>query len=301
VSDPILVTGSHRSGTTWVGRMLALDPNLVYVHEPFNPEAKTRSMRTPPPEWFQHVTAENEAAFFAPMREVIELRHPASSRRAGGGVLGRLRRRRALIKDPIAVMSAEWLADRFGTQNVILIRHPAAFASSLARLGWTFDFGHWVRQPLLLRDLLAPYEAEIRSYAEQPRDIVDQAILLWNAIHHVIAGYRARHPDWFFVRHEDLAEAPVEGFRALFDGLGLRWTPSVAATVRASSSDDRPGDVPVEERNVVVRDSRRARWAWASRLSPEDQTRVREGTAAVAAAFYDESDWSPTLPQPPES
>ena len=38
VSDkPILVTGAHRSGTTWVGKMLALAPGVAYVHEPFNP------------------------------------------------------------------------------------------------------------------------------------------------------------------------------------------------------------------------------------------------------------------------
>jgi hypothetical protein len=34
---PILVTGAHRSGTTWVGRMLALVPGVEYIHEPFNP------------------------------------------------------------------------------------------------------------------------------------------------------------------------------------------------------------------------------------------------------------------------
>src|SRR5690606_21198944 len=35
-SRGILVTGSPRSGTTWVGRMLATDPRLTYFHEPFN-------------------------------------------------------------------------------------------------------------------------------------------------------------------------------------------------------------------------------------------------------------------------
>ena len=36
-AKPILVTGAHRSGTTWVGKMLALAPGVGYVHEPFNP------------------------------------------------------------------------------------------------------------------------------------------------------------------------------------------------------------------------------------------------------------------------
>ena len=34
---PILVTGAHRSGTTWIGKMLALAPGVGYIHEPFSP------------------------------------------------------------------------------------------------------------------------------------------------------------------------------------------------------------------------------------------------------------------------
>ena len=33
---PILVTGSHRSGTTWVGKTIALSPSVTYIGEPFN-------------------------------------------------------------------------------------------------------------------------------------------------------------------------------------------------------------------------------------------------------------------------
>ena len=35
-TKPILVTGSHRSGTTWVGKMLAATGSVGYIHEPFN-------------------------------------------------------------------------------------------------------------------------------------------------------------------------------------------------------------------------------------------------------------------------
>jgi hypothetical protein len=32
--SPVLVTGIHRSGTTWVGKMLAAAPGVVYINEP---------------------------------------------------------------------------------------------------------------------------------------------------------------------------------------------------------------------------------------------------------------------------
>ena len=33
-ASPILVTGSHRSGSTWVGKMLSVAPHVAYIHEP---------------------------------------------------------------------------------------------------------------------------------------------------------------------------------------------------------------------------------------------------------------------------
>src|SRR5207302_7782755 len=37
LTAPILVTGAIRTGTTWVGEVLARNPELEYVWEPYNP------------------------------------------------------------------------------------------------------------------------------------------------------------------------------------------------------------------------------------------------------------------------
>ena len=36
--QPVLISGSHRSGTTWVGMILDKAPGTFYIHEPFNPK-----------------------------------------------------------------------------------------------------------------------------------------------------------------------------------------------------------------------------------------------------------------------
>lgn len=33
---PILITGAHRSGTTWLGKIVSLSNGVRYIHEPFN-------------------------------------------------------------------------------------------------------------------------------------------------------------------------------------------------------------------------------------------------------------------------
>ena len=108
----------------------------------------------------------------------------------------RNRRRRAvpLLKDPIAVFSAEWLADTFSARPVLLVRHPAAFAASIKRLRLRHPFGDFLAQPLMMRDWLSPYAAELERFAAREQEIVDQAILLWNVIHHALADIRGAPP-----------------------------------------------------------------------------------------------------------
>jgi hypothetical protein len=101
---------------------------------------------------------------------------------------------RPLIEDPIALFSSEWLAERFDMHVVVVIRHPAAFVSSITRLGWRHPLAHFLEQPLLMRDVLAPFTDAIRGAARRTPDLVDEAALLWRIIHHAIARFRERHP-----------------------------------------------------------------------------------------------------------
>jgi hypothetical protein len=188
----VLVTGSHRSGTTWVGRMLALPESVCYVDEPFNVDRRSRWFRTPFDLWFTYVTRENEGSYYRTIERVVGLRYDwryglqncrslADLRRVARDSARLLQRRWSgqvpLIKDPIAVLSSEWLHERFGVQVVVMIRHPAAFAGSLKTKGWKYPFSHFLRQPLLMADHLGPFEAELREFVEHERDVVDQAAL----------------------------------------------------------------------------------------------------------------------------
>lgn len=255
---PILVTGSHRSGTTWVGRMLSAEPTVAYIHEPFNVDwcrpgiCGARLSRL-----YTYITDENGPEYYTGIRDTLafrynlsgELRALRSPRDAARLVrdharfsLYRLRRLRPLIKDPFAVFSTEWLASRFGMEIVVLIRHPAAFVSSLKRLGWRFQFSHLLEQPLLMRDYLLPFESELREYAEREHDLVDQASLIWRVVYHAVARLREKHDDWHFIRHEDLSRAPMQGFESLFEGLGLGFSDRTRKAIEDSTDAGNPSD-----------------------------------------------------------
>lgn len=256
---PILVTGAPRSGSTWVGNVLSLDPRSGYIHEPFNKNSPDGRCRARFAHGFTYVTEENEAGYLAPLADTLawkyspgaELRRisnpPVRPRKvAVPRDLARLARdfsyfeymrrrgQRVILKDPLALFSANWLARRFGARVVVVIRHPAAFVASLRAAGWDrVRFEIFQNQARLMQDRLAPYrDAVARAVTERP-DGIEAGALHWNLMHHHIDRLRAEHPDWIFVRHEDLSRDPVRGFEDLFPAARPRFLPRCAAESRA--------------------------------------------------------------------
>ncbi|MCP3919069.1 MAG: sulfotransferase [bacterium] len=303
---PILITGSHRSGSTWVGRTLAQVPEVAFINEPFHPCHRPGVCSARFVRWYQYITEENEAQWKRAFERTMvfdyavaeEVKHLGSLRDAGRLVrdwtrfLGwRARSARPLLKDPIAFFSAPWLARTFECEVVVLVRHPAAFASSLKRLDWHFDFENWLAQPLLMRDWLHPWESEIHDFASEPRDVIDQAALMWNVIHGVAAMYHDKYPDWRFVRHEDLSLDPIDGFRDLYTSLNIEFTEDVERTLEHQTSSANPAEAPSGTTHALVRDSRANVSNWKQRLTSDEVRRLRAAVAEASAPWYDEAWW----------
>jgi hypothetical protein len=232
--------------------MLALAPGVAYIHEPFNPRTSAGISPAPFDRYFTVVTAENEERYLPGLERTLAFRYDLGSQlgsqhaprdlaRAGRdfarSLPPRLSRARPLVKDPIALLSAEWLADRFGMEVVVLVRHPAAFAASLKRLGWSHDFGSFVVDGRL-PEAVRKYEAEIREQSQRPGDVFAQASLLWRILYGAVEGYRARHPEWTYLRHEDASADPLGTFELLYSKLGLELAPGAA---RDRAGDQRLG------------------------------------------------------------
>ncbi len=303
---PILVTGAHRSGTTWVGKMLALHPRLGYVSEPLNLWHRRGVLRVPVKHWYQFICNENEAEYLEAFQELLvwryhlgcELRSLLSKkdvarmmRDVGIFLRGRLLRQRPLLKDPFAVFSALWFADRLKCRVVIVVRHPAAFASSLKRLNWPFDFGHLLGQPLLMEKWLEPFRPSMEMMRSRPEDVVGQAALLWRIIYHAVEKMCAQRADFVLVRHEDLSTAPLEGYQTLYQRLGLDFSGKIATAIRAYSADENPKELKPGSAHSVRLDSRANLENWKHRLSREEIHRIRAVTEEVAASYYNEDSW----------
>ena len=267
---PILITGMHRSGGSWVAKMIEGGGGVVHVNEPFNrrhpPGLTPGILRVPPPRAYQYVGPHNEADHLPGFRDMLRLRYGlAAELRTNRGIYdlakaakylaaftyGRVRGMRPLIDDPYMVFAAEWLAERLDCQVVMLVRHPAGIVSSLTRIGtgWSDNLPDIASQPELVRDYLSPYADDLERAAREPLDPIAHGALLWRVIHAAIA-------------HQVDAPSASSSSSATRISPPIRWPASAISTTSSTA------------RSTARREGRPQRAAWPARRTRNPWGRV---------------------------
>jgi hypothetical protein len=280
---PVLVTGANRSGTTWVGRVLGRSAALEYIWEPYNPlvrawpHNRVPHFFTGPYDAQPAVDEISDALMRLRSRGHVYGPHPETVarevRRRWRFRDARRHHRVPLLKDPLAVLLARHLQDRHGMTVVLCVRHPAGFVSSLLRLGWDYDFENLLAQPQLMRRL-EPWREQMEHTINRTGPMLHRVTLFWRVVYgSMLAGDLAPR-DPFVVRHEQSSAAPVETFRALFERVGVAFTPDIEAAASAEA------DAGMSE-------------SWRTRLDADQLAYIRRETAPEAEPWgYGDAAWS---------
>lgn len=303
----MVVTGLHRSGTTFVGHVVA-GAGLFEIFEPFNkqfgsvlidrwkphPETSTRE-GVPYGRVLERVLTERIR-----YRAALQTRNPLL-RRAGqllgmhrqalryhaAYLLNAVRPRRRLFKDPDMIFCADELQRRHGCDVVILVRHPCAFYASVRRLGWRPPLGDLIDQPALVRDHLAPYAEHL---ALRQRSFAEEAAILWLFAYTAVRDLAQANPALIVLRHEDVATQPLATFARLFERLELPFGDAVQQRILRATSGSRVrarGNRPHD----LVRDARALAASWTRELDAAEIKVIRDIVAPVYGDFY--SAWLP--------
>jgi hypothetical protein len=209
-------------------------------------------------------------------------------------VAGRAKRRRPLLDDPFATLSAAWFAERLELTVILLVRHPVGFVGSWQNLGWAGKMDNLLSQPLLMRDLFGGYEGEMQALADSPDNIARTA-LFWRMTYSALDGLADRLPNLHLRRFEDLASAPEAGFRELYERCGLTWNDQAQQRIVSATTGHKTagGSHVWNLRGGISRtafrpmDSRTAATSYRDRLTAEQIDRVHELTAETAKRYYD--------------
>ncbi len=304
--EPILVTGAHRTGTTWVGKVIATTPSLTYISEPLNVNHSLGVLGIPVQHWYTYICEANEDAFLTAYQDALNFRYRTllavknlqsweDLLKMGRDQLiflrAKLLNHRPLLKDPFAVFSVPWFSRKLNCRIVVVVRHPLGFVSSLKRLDWSFDFHNLLAQPQLIQDHLGEYREEIADIMEHPGDIVGQGIVLWKVVYSVVAKYRRQLEEVEVVRHEDLSLQPLQEFLRIFHHLGLDFNEDIRRKIADTSQDDNPQELPPGSEHSVQLDSRANLGNWRRRLTTSEVNRIVTATQDHLYGYYDQDEW----------
>lgn len=299
-TNPILVTGSHRSGTTWVGRMLDQSTTTYYLGEIFNPDYE-RLERADLMHSFHYIPAVKgkNHNLYEPMLKTLTYEYDYNWPRAG--IKKFLPRKRSffkhtykyfglprpIMKDPIAVFSAEWLAHTFDMSVLCLVRHPAAFAYSLKKVNWDFNFKTLLNQQNLMEDWLHIYEAELSN---PPNTLTERAALCWKCIYYVLYSFHSRNKGWRLFRHKDISVKPITTFKNIYNDFGIPFNKKIERSIQTYSNSNHSTNV-TDNIHQIRRNSRDLINEWKIKLKSEEIYNIRKITEPIASIFYSPKDW----------
>lgn len=274
-AHPLLVTGTHRSGSTWIGNVIEKSDDFIYLNEPTSLNDIPGSISTIE-YWFQYIQNSDEDM----VKDLFTLNQNALSNK-----------KRALFKDPLAFFSIDTFIDMLEADILISVRHPAAFVSSLKRLGWSHDFNHFLEQEALMETYLYPFRNEVKNFAKNDKDIIDQGILLWNIINLNTLKFKQKYPQIYTVKHEDLSMNPLIEFQKIFDYFEISLSSKVHQYILDTTNNNNTSEAQNNVTHQLHRDSKENIYNFKNRLTNDEIAKIRKGTEMISHIFYDKKWW----------
>jgi len=303
----ILVTGVPRSGTTFVGRVLALAKDTSYLWEPFNSK-----YRKGVPDYYPYIgpsSPPEKVVFYSRLinttLQLRELRANVTIHSSDGlfrrlvkqcgvdktQVRWTLTRLKALvkppttliIKDPIATFLSRFLIEQFGFMVVVVARHPGAVYCSRRALGWDFDFSWWLKQADMRNDLFL-----VPGRLPPPENRLACSVTQWRIAYDYLLQVCAEFRDQSIcVRHEDLCLDPIGQFSRLYHRLGLRFDDEVSRSIVSFTTGKDLEAKGTDKAVLRRRNARKLVDKWKKKISQEEIQIIEELAGSPYEKLYD--------------
>jgi hypothetical protein len=224
VSSTILLTGSGRSGTTWLADVLCTFSGTQQIFEPLHPRYNPDISRITGWEWDEKKTHHEHKILYLPpepeMPEWTSLLEKALTGRSRNYFTDSSRTSffpmRFLVKDIWTNLMLGYIAKRFDPKIIYILRHPCAVVHSRLGVNWAANVEDILSQPQLVSDYLTDVEEDIRC----EKDIIG-AHAVWWAVENLVALRQLQHVPHFLVYYEDLFLHPQETLESIVAWLGL--------------------------------------------------------------------------------
>lgn len=254
----ILLLSYPRSGSSWIGKVLSLSPDVAYLREPVNQSYQNKFKANPiidpgsdkiTLKWYTRF-ADRAFAGIPPKHvpDVIDNVKDFSLLQ---------RRSRTLLLKEVNPLATDFFVRRYSPRVVLILRHPAAVADSFERMGW----------------LDQPYDEFGYLYGTHLAQAVEASRKAWCMV----------------VFFEDLATDPLNQYPNLFSSLGLRLPTEFERVVAEFCENQNYDARPYEIRRLSQGEVNK----WRTNLSQTQIDAVMKGYLRSPLEYYrTETAWS---------
>lgn len=219
--DTILVVGSGRSGTTWLGNIIGSCQGFLSLFEPFDyrhvPQINTSSLRL----YIKH----DESSHY--LDKTIE--NIFSGKIRNDWILSQNTRKltwRILIKEIRANLFLGYVKNRFGNPIVFITRHPCATVLSRLESKWETHLDTFLKQTELMEDYLHPFDNLINN----AKNDLEKHTIMW-CVENLVPLKQLIKEQFVFCAYEYLVIKTNEEVNRIFDMLGLRVPSGINETI----------------------------------------------------------------------
>lgn len=286
----IAIFAQRRGGSTLLADMLASEPGVLEVIEPFHLVEGNPGY----PHMRKWLTPRLHSIFFDLDREdEARVREYASHLLTGRLPIGDCRRPkfpfvvdRILLKILHASALMDWLAEEFGLRVVRLLRHPAPQALSVLQRGWGFTVEAYFTRPDFLRGFLGEDQVEYGRRILAGSSPWRKAILDWCVEYHLLVHHTRRPSP--LITYEELTIDPGATCRSLCDQLGLDHYDRIVDRIRMPSTS--PGGCSRDNLPLILSgDGRLLIRSWSSRVDGTRAAQAQDILDRFGVSHYDMS------------
>ncbi len=213
-SSTVLLAGSGRSGTTWLGQIINHGNVYRDIFEPFHPQRVALVRHWPVMRYLPtDASAEHEGS-------VIKRLLAGHVRSAWTDAYNRKTFvSQRLIKDIRANLLLGWIAHNCPDVKLLLaMRHPCAVAHSRLKLKWDTHLSELLAQPMLMRDHLEAHRPTIERI-QREGDAWQRHLTMW-CIENLVPLRQLRAGQAHVMQYERYCDNFVGEVDALFGFLG---------------------------------------------------------------------------------
>lgn len=293
VESRVWVSGSGRSGTTWLGHVLAAPRDSAFLYEPLHSwYAKF------PPNLIPPISDASDRPYFRTDAKIPSWQRYIEHILGGAGFTRRtlfsgirphdrphalwraLTGKRLVVKEIRSNLMLGWLARTFDLRIVLLVRHPCATVASQANRQWGTKRNVvevLLRQPELVQDHL---QDDLERLTTVVLDTPVKRLAARWALENRIALTTAAHEDRVLpVAYENLVMSPRAELERIFSFLGWELSESDWRRVLSRSRQGLSQVLPPDE------------WLarWKSRLSAQESADILAVVHSLGIDLYDDA------------